>query len=130
MATDTVKSQAEPDYVVIDSGKTSLRDLYTKEDWMAIWMGFFLLIAGLLIYLPNPPEKAAEIPKYNTVMKEEAAKAPFKTIEWYNASSSKRGVRARDQEFGKTIQNFLAAPSDWSSNPIVRCIGARKQPMP
>jgi uncharacterized integral membrane protein (TIGR00698 family) len=118
MATDTVKSQAEPDYVVIDSGKTSLRDLYTKEDWMAIWMGFFLLIAGLLIYLPNPPEKAAEIPKYNTVMKEEAAKAPFKTIEWYNASSSKRGVRARDQEFGKTIQNFLAAPSDWSSNPI------------
>jgi len=118
MATDTVKSQAEPDYVVIDSGKTSLRDLYTKEDWMAIWMGFFLLIAGLLIYLPNPPEKAAEIPKYNTIMKEEAAKAPFKTIEWFNASSSKRGVRARDQEFGKTIQNFLAAPSDWSSNPL------------
>ena len=118
MATGTVKSQAEPDYVVIDSGKTSLRDLYTKEDWMAIWMGFFLLIAGLLIYLPNPPEKAAEIPKYNTVMKEEAAKAPFKTIEWFNASSSKRGVRARDQEFGKTIQNFLAAPSDWSSNPL------------
>ncbi len=85
---------------------------------MAIWMGFFLLIVGLLIYLPNPPEKAAEIPKYNTIMKEEAAKAPFKTIEWHNASSSKRGVRARDQEFGKTIQNFLAAPSDWSSNPL------------
>jgi uncharacterized membrane protein YadS len=118
MAADNVKSKAEPDYVVIDSGKTSLRDLYTKEDWMAIWMGFFLLIVGLLIYLPNPPEKAAEIPKYNTIMKEEAAKAPFKTIEWFNASSSKRGVRARDQEFGKTIQNFLAAPSDWSSNPL------------
>ena len=118
MAADTVKSQAEPDFVVIDSGKTSLRDLYTKEDWMAVWMGFFLLIVGLLIYLPNPPEKAAEIPKYNTVMKEEAAKAPFKTIEWHNASSSKRGVRARDQEFGKTIQAFLAAPSDWSSNPL------------
>ena len=49
------KSQAEPDYVVIDSGKTSLQDLYKKEDWMAIWMGFFLLIVGLLIYLPRPP---------------------------------------------------------------------------
>jgi uncharacterized membrane protein YadS len=118
MEKDTVKSQAEPDYVVIDSGKTSLRDLYTKEDWMAVWMGFILLLVGLLIYLPNPPEKAAEIPKYNAIMKEEAAKAPFKTVEWYNASSSKRGIRARDQEFGRTIQNFLAAPSGWSNNPL------------
>jgi len=73
MAADTLKSKAEPDFVVIDSGKTSLRDLYTKEDWMAVWMGFFLLIVGLLIYLPNPPEKAAAIPNYTTVMKEEAA---------------------------------------------------------
>lgn len=112
------KSKAEQDYVVIDSGKTSLRDLYTKEDWMAVWMGFIILIVGLLIYVPNPPEKAAEIPKYNAIMKEEAAKAPFKTIEWYNASSSKRGIRARDSETGKTIQNFLAAPSGWSNNPL------------
>ena len=57
MDADTVKSQKESDYVVIESGKTSLKDLYTKEDWMAIWMGFFLLIVGLLIFLPNPPRK-------------------------------------------------------------------------
>ena len=118
MANNTVKSKAEPDHVVLDSGKTTLKDLYTKEDWMVIWLGFFILILGLLIYLPNPPEKATEIPKYNAIMKEEAAKAPFKTIEWHNASASKRGIRARDQQFGKTIQNFLAAPSDWSGNPL------------
>ncbi len=106
------------DYVVIDSGKTTLRDLYTKEDWMAVWMGFLLLIVGLLIFLPNPPEKAADIPKYNAIMKEEAAKAPFKTIEWHNAASAKRGVRATNQDFAKTIQNFLAAPSDWTTNPL------------
>lgn len=108
----------EPEVVVIESGKTTLRDLYKKEDWMAVWMGFFLLIVGLLIYLPRPPEKAAEIPKYNAIMKEEAAKAPFKTIEWHNASSAKRGVRATNQDFAKTIQNFLASPSDWSTNPL------------
>lgn len=118
MAESSSHAKAEPDYVVIDSGKTTLKDLYKKEDWMAIWMGFFLLIAGLLIYMPNPPEKAAEIPKYNATMKEEAAKAPFKTIEWHNASSAKRGVRATNQDFAKTIQNFLAAPSDWNTNPI------------
>ena len=109
---------AQPEYVVIESGRTTLRELYKKEDWMAVWMGFLILIIGLAIYLPRPPEKAAEIPKYNTIMKEEAAKAPFKTIEWYNASSAKRGIRARDQDFGKTIQNFLAAPSDWNTNPV------------
>jgi len=109
---------AQPEYVVIESGRTTLRELYKKEDWMAVWMGFLILIIGLAIYLPRPPEKAAEIPKYNTIMKEEAAKAPFKTIEWHNASSAKRGIRARDQDFGKTIQNFLAAPSDWNTNPV------------
>lgn len=110
--------KGESDYVVIESGRTTLRELYKKEDWMAVWMGFLILIIGLAIYLPRPPEKAAEIPKYNTIMKEEAAKAPFKTIEWHNASSAKRGIRARDQDFGKTIQNFLAAPSGWNTNPV------------
>jgi uncharacterized membrane protein YadS len=118
MAEIRKQPQAEPDYVVIESGKTTLTDLYKKEDWMAVWMGFFLLIVGLLIYLPRPPEKAAEIPKYNDTMKAEAARAPFKTIEWHNASSAKRGIRATDQDFAKTIQSFLAAPSDWDSNPI------------
>jgi uncharacterized membrane protein YadS len=118
MAETQIRSHAEPEYVTVESGKTRLKDLYTKEDWMAIWMGFLILIVGLLIYLPRPPEKAAEIPKYNTIMQEEAAKAPFHTIEWYNASSSKKGIRARDQDFGKTIQNFFAAPSDWRSNPL------------
>jgi uncharacterized integral membrane protein (TIGR00698 family) len=51
-------------------------------------------------------------------MKAEAAKAPFKTIEWYNASSAKRGVRATNQNFAKTIQNFLSSPSDWRTNPL------------
>lgn len=118
MNENKVKPEKEPDYVVIESGKTSLRDLYTKEDWMAIWMGFFLLIVGLLIFLPNPPEKMNEnLSKYNATLKEEAAKAPFKTIEWYNASSSKRGIRATGQDFAKTIANFLAAPGDWKTNP-------------
>jgi uncharacterized membrane protein YadS len=112
------KQEREPDYVVIESGRTSFKDLYTKEDWMAIWMGFLLLIVASLLYLPQPPPKAADIPKYNTIMKEEAAKAPFKTIAWHAASSAKKGIHARDQEFGKTIQAFLAAPSGWSINPL------------
>ena len=119
MSSDTVKSQKEPDYVVLDSGKTTLKDLYTKEDWMAIWMGFLLLIVGLLIFLPNPPANLKEdLSKYNTALKEEAAKAPFKTIEWHNASSAKKGIRATNQDYAKKIAEFLAAPGDWKDNPL------------
>ena len=53
MNADAAKSPKESDYVVIESGKTTLRDLYTKEDWMAIWMGFLLLIVGLMIFCPT-----------------------------------------------------------------------------
>jgi uncharacterized integral membrane protein (TIGR00698 family) len=109
----------EPDYVVLDSGKTHLKDLYTKEDWMAIWMGALLLIAGLLIFLPRPPEKMAEnLVLYKETMKKEAERAPFKTIAWYNASSAKKNIKARDQNFAKTIKAFLDAPGDWNTNPL------------
>ncbi len=119
MADKTSTHSAGQDYVVIESGKTSLKDLYTKEDWMAIWMGFIILIVGLFIYLSNPPDKMQEnFNKYNATMKEEAAKAPFKTIAWHQASDSKSRIRARDQSFGKTIQEFLNAPSKWTANPV------------
>jgi len=52
-------------------------------------------------------------------VKEEASKAPFRAIERYNASLSKRGIRARDQDFGKTIQRFLEAPGDWGTHPLI-----------
>lgn len=107
------------EYVTIEKEKLSLSDLWKKEDWMAIWLGFALLIVGILIYLPNPPPKMDEnLAKYNKTMKEEAAKAPFKTIAWQKASADKKKMRARDQSFGKTIQEFLKAPDKWTSNPI------------
>jgi len=107
------------DYVVIESGKTTLKDLYTREDWMAIWLGFLILVAGLLIFLPRPPEKMAEnLAKYNATLKEEAAKAPFKTIAWHKASADKKKIRARDQGFARTMASFFAAPAGWKDNPV------------
>ncbi len=47
-------SQGE-EYVVLERTKTSLSDLWKKEDWMAIWMGFLILIVGILIFLPEAP---------------------------------------------------------------------------
>ena len=116
---DVITREKEEEYVVIESGKTTLKDLYTKEDWMAIWLGFVILLAGLLIFLPRPPEKMNEnLAKYNTIMKEEALKAPFKTLAWHKASADKKKIRARDQSFAKTMALYFNAPADWKNNPV------------
>lgn len=117
MADDSAKG--DKDYVVIESGKTSLKDLYTKEDYMAIWLGFLILIIGLVIFLPRPPANMdADFAKFNGVMKEEAAKAPFKTIAWNQASMAKKKIVASNEGYAKTLMGVLAAPSDWSTNPL------------
>jgi uncharacterized integral membrane protein (TIGR00698 family) len=116
---ENVTSAKEPDYVVLDSGRTRLKDLYTKEDWMAIWMGFLILIIGLVVFLSRAPEKMSEnIASYNETMKAEAARAPFKTIEWHKASGAKKNIKATDQDFAKKIKEFLEAPGDWTDNPL------------
>lgn len=107
------------EYVTMEREKRTLSDLWKKEDWMVIWLGFALLIAGLFIYLANPPAKMEEnFAKFNKTMKEEAAKAPFKTIAWHKASADKKKIRGRDESHGKMIQEFLKAPEKWSSNPV------------
>ena len=40
--------------VVIDRGKGQISDLWKKEDYLAIWLGFIILIVGLLIFIPRP----------------------------------------------------------------------------
>ncbi len=116
---EVVTREKEEEYVVLDSGKTTLKDLYTKEDWMAIWLGFLILIVGLLIFIPRPPEKMSEnLAKYNAIMKEEAAKAPFKTIAWHKASADKKKIRATDQSFAKTMALYFKAPAGWNNNPV------------
>ncbi len=119
MAEKKANAAAEPDYVVIESGKTTLKDLYTKEDWMAIWMGFLILVIGLLIFVPRPPANMAEnIAKSNDIMKAEAAKAPFKTIAWHQAANAKKGIKALDEPIGKTLKKYLSPPGGWTSNPL------------
>ena len=38
--------------VVTDKGEGSISDLWKKEDYWAIWLGFAILIVGALIYFP------------------------------------------------------------------------------
>lgn len=111
-------SQTTPD-VVVDDGRAKFSDLWKKEDYWAIWLGFAVLIVGYFLFCAQVPEKFAQtVEKSNMVMKAEAEKAPFKTIEFYTAQEAKAKLRARDSVEGKAIATYLARPGGWKSNPL------------
>ncbi|SIN70985.1 YeiH family protein [Halodesulfovibrio marinisediminis] len=102
--------------VVVDKGQASWSDLIKLEDYWAIWLGFAILIIGLIIYLPNEPKNLrATIAASNAIMQAESNIAPFKTIEYYKAADAK-GIKATSSPFAKTIKKFQSKPHGWSTN--------------
>ncbi len=104
--------------VVTDRATTKLSDLWKKEDYWAIWLGFIMLIAGIVIYFNNvPTDMQQKIDKANATLEAESAKAPFKTIAWYQAVDAKKKLKASGSPIGKKISSFTSKPKGWSSNP-------------
>lgn len=105
--------------VVIDNTKASWSDLWKTEDYWAIWLGFIILIIGIFVFINGPKaDFKARIDQANAIMKEEAAKAPFKTIAYIEAQNAKKAVIGTNLPAAKAIKNFIATPSKWASNPI------------
>ena len=114
-----MNENAEAKEVVTDRGASSTSDLWKKEDYWAIWLGFFLLILGIIIYLPSGPSGfKAKIEKANATLKAESEKAPFKTIAWYGAVDAKAKLKATSSGAGKAIKKFTGKPHGWKANPI------------
>jgi len=123
-----MKSQAAGDEIVRDRAEAKWSDLWTKEDYWAIWIAFLLIIAGLIIFLPRPPKDMNEkIAKANATMEAEAKKAPFKTIEWYRASDTKEGIRAASEPYGQTLSSWFKTPGRWENNPIESLVLSKEQ---
>ena len=112
------ENQPQSDQVVIDRPQMSISDLWKKEDYWAIWLGFALLILGLIIYLPRAPEGMHEkIAQANATLAAESARAPFKTTAWYQAVEAKKKLKATDSSIGKSIKTFTSQPHGWKTNP-------------
>jgi uncharacterized membrane protein YadS len=93
-------------------------ELYRKEDYWAIWLGFILIAIGLLIFLPRPPSGMREaIAKANATMKSESV-APFRTVAWHEASDQKGKVKATGESHAKTVAKILHQPHGWNANPL------------
>ena len=111
-------TQANSD-VVLDDGRSKLSDLWRKEDYWAIWLGFAVLLVGYYLFAAQAPSEFTErIGKAEAIMQAEAAKAPFKTIEFLQAQDSKLKLKARESEAGKLIARQLKTPGGWASRPL------------
>ena len=107
----------ESSAIVVDRAKSQWSDLWKKEDYWAIWIGFFILIVASCLVFGGRQELESKYEQYAAVMKAESAK-PFKTIEWYQASAAQKGLQGQNLASVKLLINQLKTPARWQSNPL------------
>ena len=105
--------------VVVDVGKWEWSELIKKEDWWAVWLGFFILLMGVLIYFPHADEMKTELVDIEGKYLADAQKTDkFKTIGWYQLNDAKQGVKAKNIGAGKWLATFSKKPRGWKTNPL------------
>ncbi len=105
--------------IVVDIGKWEWSELWKKEDWWAIWLGFIILIAGMLVYFPHSGDMKTKINEAQAKYGDAATRtSAIKTIAWYQLSDAKKSVKATGIDAGKWMKNFAKKPHGWTNNPL------------
>ena len=120
---------AQESNVVIDHGKSQWSDLWKKEDFLAIWLGFIIIAVCILAYTSYGPkaEFAEKIAAANQIQEAELAKAPFKTIAWHKAQDAKSKLKGSSSSFGKFASHWTKTPGSWKTNPLDSLIRSEAQ---
>lgn len=78
-----------------------------------------MIIIGYVLFVAQAPANFQEVvDKSNLVIEAESDKAPFRTIEYYQAQDAKKKLSSRSSDAGKSISWFLARPGNWTANPL------------
>jgi uncharacterized membrane protein YadS len=106
-------------HVVKDVGKWEWSEMWKKEDWWAIWLGFAILVAGMLIYFPQSGDLKAKLLAAEAEYAQDANRTnAFKTIAWYKLSDAKAKVKAKSSSTGKWLASVTKKTHAWTSNPL------------
>ena len=93
--------------------------LFRLEDYWAMWLAFFILLVGAVLFFPRPPEDMRDqMAEANRIMEAEAARAPFRTVAWYEAGNTKSGIKATSLPFARHLAAFTRKPHGWKNNPV------------
>ncbi len=105
--------------IVRDVGKWEWSELWTKEDWWAVWLGFFILLLGIVFYFPSSGDMKVKVEAAQAKYGQAAIKTDkFKTIGYYNLSDAKKKVKAKSSAFGGFMSKLTKKPHGWSTNPL------------
>ncbi len=105
--------------IVRDVGKWQWSELLRKEDWWAIWLGFVILFAGMILYFPHAGDMKEKLQKAETKYGQQARRTDkFKTVAWYQLNDAKKKVKALGVPAGKWMKTFSGKPKKWKSNPL------------
>lgn len=120
---------AEDSGIVIDHGKSQWSDLWKREDYLAIWLGFIIITVSILAYTTFGPkaEFAEKIATANLVQEAELAKAPFKTIAWHKAQDDKNKLKGTSTAYGKFVAHWTKTPGSWKTNPLDALMRSEEQ---
>lgn len=111
--------QRDSSKIVVDVGKWEWSELIKKEDWWAIWLGFFLLLAGAVIYFPQSGALQTQLLEAEAKYLEAAKRTDrFKTIAWYQLYDARKSVKANSIPAGKWLSTFSKKPHSWKTNPL------------
>ncbi|MCP3943687.1 MAG: putative sulfate exporter family transporter [Desulfobacteraceae bacterium] len=105
--------------IVVDQGRWEWSQMWKKEDWWAIWIGFFILIAAMFVYFPHSGEMKEIINKAMVKYgQDDRRTSAIKTIAWYKMSDAKKKAEVRKIPAGKWLTSFAAKPHGWKDNPM------------
>jgi uncharacterized membrane protein YadS len=107
--------------IVVDHGSSRWSDLWKKEDYLAIWLGFIVIAVCLTAFIGFGPKAdfAPKIDKAKQIQAAELEKAPFKTIAWHKADADIQKLKAsKETAFGKFVSHWTKKPGSWKTNPV------------
>jgi len=97
----------------------SKTELFSKEDYWAIWIGFALLLLGLFLFFSHPPKNLEQRHReLNALLSAENKKAPYKTVAWYEAFDKQQKIKSTSEPVGKFLSKLTTKPGSWSTNPL------------
>lgn len=102
--------------------------LLAKDDYWSIWIGFSLLLLGLVLFFTNQPDNLRQIHSdLDSVMEIEDKKAPYKTLIWYEAFDQQQKIKGASEPIGKFLSKGTDKPGSWSENPLQSFVTTQKQ---
>ncbi len=111
-------AENEAQNVVTETKESMIKQMYTTEDWWAIWLAGLILIVALLAAMAAKPD-VASMSEYRATMEQEQEMAGFRTIAYTEAEAKYNAVRARSEDgLLKTFHGWLATPARWTNNPL------------